>query len=168
MITFAHLMKGILHITLISITLASALGSEPKVGNALPDLASLLPGQSLPTYRGKVVLVDFWASWCAPCKASFPALSKLHQTYAKQGLVIIGIGVDDEASAYRTFTARNKVSFSLVHDAQHRAAEYFNPPTMPTSYLIDRNGVIRYLHQGFKLGKTDDEYAGEIAKLLAE
>jgi peroxiredoxin len=145
-----------------------ATAAEPKVGSALPALNGLLPGASLPKTTGKVVLVDFWASWCAPCKASFTAMARLHQKYASRGLVIVGIGVDDEAADYKGFVSKNKVAFTLVHDTSHKAAEFFNPPTMPSSYLVDRKGVIRHIHKGFKVGKTEAEYTAEIEALLAE
>lgn len=161
-------MKRLLLLTLLSLGLVQAHAAEPKVGSPLPALSSLLPGASLPKTSGKVVLVDFWASWCAPCKASFSAMARLHQKYASKGLVIVGISVDDEAADYQAFAAKNKVAFTLAHDAQHKAAAFFNPPTMPTSYLVDRQGVIRHIHKGFKAGKTEAEYEAEIQALLAQ
>ncbi|HYF37129.1 MAG TPA: TlpA disulfide reductase family protein [Prosthecobacter sp.] len=162
-------MKSIL--TLIAaccLGLTSVMAAEPAVGSALPNLGSLLPGAALPKTAGKVVLVDFWASWCAPCKASFPAMTRLQAKYASRGLVIIGIGVDEEAEKFQSFAARNKVNFTLVHDAKQKAAAFFNPPTMPTSYLVDRNGKIRYIHQGFRGAKTEAEYVKEIESLLGK
>lgn len=161
-------MKHILLLAITCLSLSAVTAAEPKVGAALPALSGLLPGASLPKTSGKVVLVDFWASWCAPCKASFSAMARLHQKYASKGLVIVGIGVDDEAADYQGFVAKNKVAFALAHDTQHKAAEFFNPPTMPSSYLVDRKGVIRHIHKGFKAGKTEAEYTAEIEALLAE
>lgn len=161
-------MKTNLIVALTFLSLSIATGAEPKVGAALPALSSLLSGASLPKTSGKVVLVDFWASWCAPCKASFVTLSRLHQKYASKGLVIIGISVDDEAADFQGFAAKNKAPFTLAHDAQHKAADFFNPPSMPSSYLVDRKGVIRHIHKGFKGAKTEAEYIAEIEALLAE
>jgi thiol-disulfide isomerase/thioredoxin len=161
-------MKHCLILVIAASLLAFVTGAsaQPAVGSALPKLSGLLPGASLPGTGGKVVLVDFWASWCAPCKASFPAMSRLQGKYGSRGLVIIGIGVDEDAAKYQAFIAKNKPGFALVHDAQQKAAAYFNPPTMPTSYLIDRTGKIRYIHQGFRGAKTEAEYAREIESLL--
>ncbi|MDZ4288871.1 MAG: TlpA disulfide reductase family protein [Prosthecobacter sp.] len=150
----------------LGLTMASA--ADVAVGSTMPNISSLLPGAALPKTAGKVVLVDFWASWCAPCKASFPAMARLQAKYASKGLVIIGIGVDDEADKYQAFAAKNKANFPLVHDSSHKAADFFNPPTMPTSYLIDRSGKIRYIHKGFKESKTEAEYTKEIEALLAQ
>ena len=87
-------MKTILTILACS-TLALSAAEPAKVGQSMPKLSQLLPGATLPNTSGKVVLVDFWASWCGPCKASFPALNRLHEKYASKGLVIIGVGVDE-------------------------------------------------------------------------
>lgn len=163
-------MKKILFIVaLFSGTLALLPAAEAvKAGQPLPPLAPLLAGQKLPDTAGKVVLVDFWASWCVPCKASFPVLNKLQAQYAAKGLVVLGIGVDEDAADFKKFAATMKTTFPLVHDASHEAAGKFNPPTMPTSYLIDRKGIIRFIHHGFKGAKTEKEYTGEIEALLAE
>ncbi len=150
------------------LSLAQGASAEPAPGSALPNLSGLLPGAALPKTAGKVVLVDFWASWCAPCKSSFVTLARLHQKYAAKGLVIIGIGVDEEAEKFQAFAAKNKVGFTLVHDSGQKAAAFFNPPTMPSSYLVDRSGKIRHLHQGFKGEKTEAEYIKEIEELLAQ
>jgi len=144
----------------------SATAAEP--GQALPKLAKLLPGASLPSTSGKVVLVDFWASWCGPCKASFPALNRLHEKYASKGLVIIGVGVDQDAGKYKQFAGKMGAKFSIVHDSAHKVAGTMNPPSMPTSYIADRKGVIRYVHSGFRGAKTEAEYVTEIDALLAE
>ena len=149
-------------------TLLLPAASAPAVGQALPKLADLLPGAKLPATAGKVVLVDFWASWCAPCEASFACMGRLHEKYAAKGFVIIGIGVDDEAANYQTFASKQKPAFTLVHDVSHKAAAFFNPPTMPSSYLVDRKGTIRFIHKGFKRATTEPEYIKEVEALLAE
>ncbi|MCB1133168.1 MAG: redoxin family protein, partial [Verrucomicrobiae bacterium] len=114
----------------------------------------------------EIVLVDFWASWCGPCKASFPALNRLQKKYGPKGLVIVGVGVDDDAAKYQAFAKKMSASFPLAHDSAHKAAAKFNPQSMPSSYLIDRKGVIRYVHTGFHPKKTEKEYSTEIEALL--
>ncbi|TDU66167.1 thiol-disulfide isomerase/thioredoxin [Prosthecobacter fusiformis] len=162
-------MKYIISLVItVCFSLTMIVAGEPAVGSALPDLGSLLPGSALPKTAGKVVLVDFWASWCAPCKASFATMSRLHQKYAAQGLVIIGIGVDEEKEKFLSFAAKQQPGFTLVHDAGQAAAGFFNPPTMPTSYLVDRSGKIRHIHKGFKGAKTEAEYTAEIEELLSK
>ncbi|MFY7818780.1 MAG: TlpA family protein disulfide reductase [Akkermansiaceae bacterium] len=140
--------------------------AKPGVGQAMPKISGLLPDAKLPDTAGKVVLVDFWASWCGPCKASFPALARLHQKYSGKGLVIIGIGVDDDVAKHQAFIAKQQVPFALVHDSRHKAAAFFAPSAMPSSYLVDRKGVIRFHHSGFKGAKTEAQYVQEIESLL--
>ena len=162
-------MKAVLTtIVLACSTLLLPAASAPSVGQALPKLTDLLPDAKLPATSGKVVLVDFWASWCAPCEASFPCMTRLHDKYSAKGLVIIGIGVDEEVANYKTFAAKQKVTFTLAYDGSHKAAAFFNPSTMPGSYLVDRKGKIRFIHKGFKKATTEPEYIKEIETLLVE
>ncbi|MEO5915203.1 MAG: redoxin family protein [Luteolibacter sp.] len=149
-------------------TLALSAADGAKVGQPLPKLAQLLPGATIPNTSGKVVLVDFWASWCGPCKASFPALNRLQAKYSAKGLVIIGVGVDDDAAKYKEFSSKMGAKFSIAHDSAHKVADFFSPPSMPSSYIADRKGVIRYVHTGYRGEKTEAEYTTEIEALLAE
>lgn len=159
-------MKKLLLAAVIAFTPA-VIQAAPAVGTPLPKLADLLPGAKVPATAGKVVLVDFWASWCVPCEASFAALNRLHTTYAAKGLVIVGVSVDEDDAGFKAFVAKHKPAFSIAHDSKHKAADFFSPPGMPSSYLVDRKGVIRYLHKGFKKS-TEAEYTKEIEELLAK
>jgi len=162
-------MKSILTTALFACsTLLLSAGNQASVGQALPNLSGFLPGAKLPSTSGKVVLVDFWASWCLPCEASFGAMGRLQKSYSSKGLVIIGISVDEEEAGYNGFVAKQKPTFSIAHDSGHKAAEFFNPPGMPSSYLVDRKGKIRFVHKGFKGAATEAEYTKEIEMLLAE
>lgn len=102
--------------------------------------------------RGKVVLVDFWASWCAPCREEMPVLERLHNTYKDRGLVIVGVSQDRNVGNIRTFLRQTPVTFPIVHDAAHAVAGRYGPPRMPSSYIIDRRGVVRFVHGGFRAG----------------
>ncbi len=160
-------MKSIL--TTLALTFSALVlpaSAAASVGQAMPKLGQLLPGASVPNTSGKVVLVDFWASWCGPCKASFPALNRLQEKYAAKGLVIIGVGVDDDAAKYKEFAGKMGAKFSIAHDSAHKAADFFAPPAMPSSYLVDRKGVIRYVHTGYHGAKTEADYTSEIETLL--
>ncbi len=149
--------------------LALSLPAQLAPGGAFPALATAgLAGGALPDTSGKVVLVDFWASWCAPCKASFPVYSRLQSAYAARGLEVIAVSVDDSLAAYATFVAKLKPSFLTVHDAEHKLVGVVQVPTMPTSYLVDRAGKVRYMHAGFHGDQTERELRKEIDELLAE
>jgi thiol-disulfide isomerase/thioredoxin len=147
---------------------ASAL-AELKVGDAFPPLATVgLTGGTLPATDNKVVLVDFFASWCAPCKASFPAYAKLYADYAPRGLVIVAVSVDDNPAAYATFVKKLHPPFPALHDRGQQLVRAVKVPTMPTSYLLGRDGRVRFMHEGFHGQETDSELRREIDKLLAE
>jgi peroxiredoxin len=129
------------------------IGLQDLAGRRI-DIASL---------RGKVVLVDFWASWCAPCKQEMPVLERLYQKYRDRGLTIVGVSVDQESANVGDFLKQLKVSFPIVHDKSHEVANRFHPPRMPSSYIVDRNGVVRFVHGGFRNGdeaKIEKELTG--------
>ena len=104
----------------------------------------------LDEFRGKVVLVDFWASWCGPCRQELPVLEALHQTLASQGLVIIGVNIDRNKKKMRSFLENTPLSFRIVHDPKLAVASRYEPAMMPSSYFIGRDGKIRYIHEGFR------------------
>lgn len=119
----------------------------------------------LAAYRGKVVLVDFWASWCNPCRQSFPWMSQLQQTYGPQGFVVIGVNVDHDSDAAQRFLNRYGGDFKIVYDPDGHLANEFNFRDMPTSYLIGRDGNIHYVHAGFYPEK-EGSYLSDILTLL--
>ena len=143
--------------------------AQIKVGDAFPSLAAAdLGGGSLPATDAHVVFVDFWASWCAPCKASFPAYGRIFSDYAPRGLVILAVSVDENASAYSAFVKKSAPPFPTVRDQHTKLVREVQVPSMPTSYLIGRDGKVRYIHVGFHSGETEKELRSEIETLLAE
>lgn len=149
--------------------LATASQAQVKPGSLFPPLALAGPlSIAAPSTAGRVVVVDFWASWCAPCKASFPAYSRLQSDLAGRGLVIVGVSVDDSASDYSAFVGRLKPSFATLRDSGHKLVSAVGVPTMPTSYVIDRSGRVRFMHPGFHGEQTERELLGEIKLLLDE
>jgi len=106
--------------------------------------------QRLQDYRGKVVYVDFWASWCAPCRQALPQYERLYRELGPSGFVVLAINVDTEQRLAQRMLKQIPMSFPVILDPQGVLAERFSPPTMPTGYLIDRQGVVRYVHTGYK------------------
>lgn len=148
--------------------LAPSARASDRIGESMPSLSDCPLEGDVPSLEGKVVLLDFWASWCAPCKASFPAMADLHKQFADRGVVILAVSVDDDAQAYSRFIARTSPPFHTVRDRGHKLVASLEVPTMPTSFLVDRNGVIRFRHAGFHGKETIDSYVREIEQLLAE
>src|SRR4029434_8177711 len=121
---------------------------------------------SLPNLKGKVVYLDFWASWCGPCKASFPVLNKWQQQFAAKGFTVLGVSVDEKATEMVQFLKSVPASFPVVRDATQKLVARADVKAMPTSFLIDRKGTIRHVHQGFR--RHDEEaLTKRISALLA-
>jgi thiol-disulfide isomerase/thioredoxin len=153
---------------LLVFALAAAARAEVKAGDAFPSLAAAGLGGTLPAIAGQVVLVDFWASWCAPCKASFPAFAKIHADYGSRGFVIVAVSVDEKAADYAGFLKKMHPPFATVLDQGHTLVGQVMVPAMPTSYLLGRDGRVRFVHQGFHGDETERELRKEIEALLAE
>ncbi len=114
------------------------------------------PAHNLQELKGKVVYVDFWASWCPPCVKSFPFLNQLDHDLKAKGLHVIGVNLDEKITDAQEFIAKHPVDFSIVADASKQCAKGFEVMAMPTSYLIDRKGNIRHIHQGFRPGESEE------------
>jgi cytochrome c biogenesis protein CcmG, thiol:disulfide interchange protein DsbE len=107
--------------------------------------------QSLAAHPGKVVIVDFWATWCVPCKQSFPAYQKL-VTHMAGDLVVIGISQDDDAKGIPAFLSETGAKFPVVWDDGKAVAKAYDPPSMPTAFVIDKSGIVRFVHVGYRAG----------------
>ncbi len=140
-----------------------------KAGDAFPDLAAQkLEGKLPEALKGKIVLVDFWASWCGPCAQSFPAMEELHKRYKERGFVILAVSVDEQAADLQAFLKKRPVSFAVVRDAEHKLVTAADVSAMPTSFLLDAKGKIRFVHTGYHGDATKKQYAEEIEALLKE
>jgi cytochrome c biogenesis protein CcmG, thiol:disulfide interchange protein DsbE len=113
---------------------------------------------------GKVVIVDFWATWCEPCRDSFPVYQRMVDKFDGK-LIVIGVSVDEEPDGIEKFAADTGAKFDLVWDEGQVLSERYKPPTMPTSYIVDKNGVVRFVHAGFKSG-DDAKIESEVSSLV--
>jgi thiol-disulfide isomerase/thioredoxin len=146
---------------------AVAVGdSAPPV--ALPLLAAGSTGTgSLAALRGKVVYLDFWASWCGPCRVSFPQLEQLRQELGSRGFEVLAVNVDEVEPDALRFLEELPVSYPVVRDGSGATPAAYGILGMPTGYLIDRDGVVRLVHQGYR--KSDGEaLRASILELLGE
>jgi thiol-disulfide isomerase/thioredoxin len=157
------------------ITLAVALAAmifsaeaALKVGDNLPDLAGFkLEGKLPDTLKGKIVVVDFWASWCLPCAESFPVMEELQKKYGDR-VVILAVNVDEQAAKMEKFLTKHPVTFTVVRDASQKLVAVVEPETMPTSFILDGQGKVRFLHKGFHGEATRQQYLSEIESLLKQ
>jgi thiol-disulfide isomerase/thioredoxin len=118
-------------------------------------------------YQGKVVYLDFWASWCTPCRRSFPWLDSVAQQYKQRDLVVIGVNVDHDRGLAEKFLKDTPVLFPIVYDPQGEVASEFQVMGMPSAVLIDRSGKVRFQHIGFS-DKRKEEYEAHVQTLLDE
>ncbi|MEE8318786.1 MAG: redoxin family protein [Dehalococcoidales bacterium] len=129
----------------------SSAGTAPEVGKLAPDFQlSNLEGQSvsLSDFRGQPVLVNFWASWCGPCRYEMPFLQQIHEEQAANGLVVLGINLGESPGEVREFMGEFGLTFTTLLDSEQDVALMYNVRSIPTTLLIDENGVI----QGRKVG----------------
>jgi len=112
--------------------------------------------EDLQRYKGQVLYVDFWASWCGPCAQSFPFLNEMHEQLKDKGLQIVGINLDENPEDAKAFLAKIPASFKVVADASKQCATDFDVKAMPSSYLIDRKGIVHHMHLGFRPGDAKD------------
>jgi thiol-disulfide isomerase/thioredoxin len=157
-------------VLLLGVFLGAGAVSSAKIspGDALPALAALQLEGELPNLEGKVVLIDVWASWCAPCKASFPALAELQREYGGRGFVVLAVSMDRRERDYAGFVQRFAPPFVTARDRAEKFAATFEPPAMPTSYLVDRRGRVREVHTGFHGDRTVAQLRAAIIALLEE
>lgn len=141
------------------------------VGKTIPACTLSPIGESqnfdLNQYKGKVIYVDFWASWCGPCAKSFPFLNELHRQLKDQGLQIVGVNLDENVGDSKAFLAKYPASFTVAADVSKQCAKDFDVKAMPSSYIIDRKGVVQHIHLGFRPGEAQ-EIRGIVEKLLNE
>jgi thiol-disulfide isomerase/thioredoxin len=136
---------------------------------AAPDFAisnAQLPNK-LSDLAGQVVYLDFWASWCKPCRQSFPWMNQMQQKYAVQGLQIIAINLDTESSLAKDFLDKVPAQIPIIYDPEGNIASNYQLLGMPSSYLIDKKGKIRFAHKGF-FTRTKPLYEQELVLLLSE
>ena len=123
------------------------------------------PNLDLTQYRGKVVYLDFWASWCPPCRESFPWMNAMQSKYGAQGLVVIAVSVDEQKQDAIQFLNKHPVDFKILFDPEGTLAEQYNLMGMPSSFVIDQAGHIYRRDVGFR-DISRSEYEGQIRALL--
>lgn len=156
-------------LTLLFTTSISYAASEKISGKAANFTLKSRLGKNikLSELRGEVVMLNFWASWCGPCRKEMPLLEKIHKKYKRLGFTLLGVNVEENSSDAKNYLKDVKVTFPILFDSTQKTSELYNVSAMPTTILIDRNGNKRFLHKGYKPGYEND-YKRQIKKLLRE
>lgn len=152
---------------IIFATKVCATGPVREAPNCTLTLLTDTRPLNLQQYKGKVIYVDFWASWCGPCVKSFPFMNQLDSELKQQGLEVIGINLDEDIEEAKQFLQQTPASFTTAKDPAQQCAKDFGVKAMPSSYLVDRNGTIRHAHLGFRPGEAED-FRVLVEQLLAE
>lgn len=152
------------------VSLLPLLAQGLEVGESAPEFElSSIPNQTpmkLQDFSGKVRYVDFWASWCAPCRVSFPELIKLHAEMGSENFEIIAISVDEKIDDATRFLRRFDAQYPVLHDPDGKVAKLYDIPAMPTSFVIDGDGQVTMIHSGFRDGDIE-KIRAHITALLA-
>lgn len=161
-------------------TLCTMLAGLPLL--RLPEaLASLAGGEapdftldsregnavSLAALRGQVVLVNFWANWCAPCRQEMPLLDALYRRYEPMGFTLLGINVEPDSRLSERFLRDTPVTFPILFDTTEQVSKLYSVAAMPSTVIIDRKGVVRYIHHGYKPG-DENKYQESVRTLIRE
>ena len=153
-----------------SIFAATSLASSGLTGQPAPDFAlksSSGENLRLSEYRGDVVMVNFWATWCGPCRQEMPLLDQLYTRYQRVGFSLLGVNIDDDSSKAMNMVSELGVSFPVLFDARKDVSRLYEVEAMPVTVLIDREGMVRYVHHGYEPG-IEEKYLDQIRSLLRE
>jgi peroxiredoxin len=152
---------------LLSLPLAAA---DLSNGNSAPGftLHARSGGTlSLGQLKGQVVLINFWASWCGPCRQEMPLLEGIYKKYHKLGFTLVGVNVEPDAKAANAALEKTPVSFPILYDPESKVSQLYNVASMPSTVIIDRHGKVRLLHRGYKPG-DENEYMDSVRALVKD
>jgi len=154
---------------LISLVCVSLAGAASVKGPAPNFTLKSLSGKNLKLSEmtGNVVLINFWASWCGPCREEMPLLNALHKKYAPLGFTVLGVNVEEDLDGAISFLGHVPVDFPILLDNTNKVSKQYKVVAMPTTVVVDRDGNMRYLHEGYKPG-DEKKYRQMIKKLVRE
>jgi peroxiredoxin len=163
-------LKTILPGIILAIFAASSLASSSLEGQSAPDFvlkSSTGNNMRLSEYRGDVVMINFWATWCGPCRQEMPLLDDLYGRYQRVGFTLLGVNIDDDSRRAMKMIDELGVSFPVLFDESKDVSKLYAVEAMPVTVLVDREGTVRHVHHGYKPG-YEEKYLTEIRALLRE
>ena len=157
---------------IVALTAALAIAVPVLAGTEAPapqfTLSSRGGGDvSLSQYHGQVVMINFWASWCGPCRTEMPLLDSIYRKYNKLGFTLLGVNVEPDSRAAEDWLKQTPVSFPILFDKDSKVSKLYDVGGMPSTVIIDRTGKVRWLHKGFTPG-AENEYMDQIRSLVRE
>ena len=155
---------------LFSLFTASSLASSGMTGQPAPDFAlksSSGENLRLSEYRGDVVMINFWATWCGPCRQEMPLLDELYSRYERVGFTLLGVNIDDDSNRAMDMIRELGVSFPVLFDADKSVSQLYEVGAMPVTVILDKEGNVRHIHHGYKPG-YEEKYLDEVRSLLRE
>lgn len=162
-----NLTKGLALTLLSSLLTLSIAEAKWAAGDKIPAPLKQKFDQAA-TGGDKIILVDFWASWCGPCKKSFPEMEILYSKYKVEGFSIVAVNLDEKEKAMETFLKRMPINFPVIADSDKSIVQSAELDAIPSSFLIDQSGTIRFVHQGWHGKESAEELALQIETLLKE
>lgn len=162
--------KKLLVAIALSAAAATSLASSGLVGQKAPDFAlksSTGENLRLSEYRGEVVMINFWATWCGPCRQEMPLLDDLYNRYERVGFTLLGVNIDDNSQRAVDMMRELGVNFPVLFDASKDVSKLYEVNAMPVTVILDREGNVRHVHQGYKPG-YEEKYLDEVRALLRE
>ncbi|UTA47894.1 TlpA family protein disulfide reductase [Simiduia sp. 21SJ11W-1] len=146
-----------------------SFATEPLSGPAPDFTLKSRDGKNirLSDLRGQVVMLNFWASWCGPCRQEMPLLDELSKRYSRAGFTLLGVNVEQDTAAGEKYLQDTPVNFTILWDPTSQVSKMYNIDAMPSTVMIDRDGNMRYLHRGYKPGYEND-YKKQIKELIRE
>ena len=152
------LIKALINTVLLStvVALSTTVFADDKAPDFILGKTAKNQTVYLSSYKGRVVYLDFWASWCVPCLKSFPWMNEMHNRYKKNGLKILAVNVDEQKDEAKKFLKDHPADFTVIYDFEAKIAEKYEVKAMPSSYFIDRKGNIVKTKLGFKIKDTDE------------
>ena len=165
-----HRMAGFLIAIVLALAGPGSAAALPLAGAPAPDFASKSDsGRNvrLSELRGQVVLINFWASWCSPCRQELPLLNKIYTQYRSAGFVLLAVNVDDNRKEADAMLKRLDLRFPTLFDGSKSVAKLYGVDTMPATLVIDRDGRVRYVHRGYYEG-YEKKYEQQVRELLKE